>query len=286
MNGESLVTSYEERLFMGSLQEKKQNGCLEEEDLAEMRDYFYFKKEVLKRCLNMPPRLGSICKGEISDVFARAMRSFYLMAKDREMNRLKKLEKYIVKTYFADGFYMTISKLQALISSFDKSTFRRYRSRTGAGTSIEIEYRIKKDTVYKNGEVRGIEAYIINGKNKISIRKLGALTALAITDPGKKKVLSGMLKKSYPGLEGVLNIDLPSNLLELQPKTFKYINVETEDTESVSISCPEDILNFITDEIMLYLTSTFIGRNIAFEEIREMMDGDIKKVSQQAEPEL
>jgi len=37
---------------------------------------------------------------------------------------------------------------------------------------------------------------------------------------------------------------------------------------------------------MLYLTSTFIGRNIAFEEIREMMDGDIKKVSQQAEPEL
>ena len=63
MTGESLVTSYEERLFMGSLQEKKQNGCLEEEDLAEMRDYFYFKKEVLKRCLNMPPRLGSICKG-------------------------------------------------------------------------------------------------------------------------------------------------------------------------------------------------------------------------------
>ncbi|MDD2351310.1 MAG: hypothetical protein PHD08_07575 [Synergistaceae bacterium] len=251
-----------------------------------MRDYFYFKKEVLKRCLNMPPRLGSICKGEISDVFVRAMRSFHLMAKGREMNRLKKLEKYIVKTYFADGFYMTISKLQALIGSFNRSTFRRYRSRTGAGTSIEIEYRIKKDTVYKNGEVRGIEAYITNGRNKISVRKLGALTALAITDPNNKETLDGMLKKSYPGLEGVLNISLTGDLLRLQSESGKQISVNMEDEESISISCPEDILNFITDEIMLYLTSTFIGRNIAFEEIREMMDGDIKKVSQQAEPEL
>lgn len=289
MDNNVLVTSREERLFMGSLQEKRQNGSLEEEDLAEMRDYFYFKRAVLKRCLNLPPRLSMFCPEEKArkDAFAKIIYDFHCIALNIEMDRLKTLEKYIVRQYFADGFYMTISKIQSVISSFDHSSFRRYKNRTGAGTYIEIEYRVKKEILNNGKDIRGIEVNIKNGDHKISVPKVGALLAITLANPEKKDAVSDMFTKSYPGLEEILDANLIDHtMFNIQP-VIKNNTSTVVDGKSVSISCPVDIMNFLTDEIMLFLTSTFIGRNIAHEKICERIkELDAENKKQQVEPEL
>ncbi|MDD3045576.1 MAG: hypothetical protein PHF33_08990 [Candidatus Delongbacteria bacterium] len=293
----SIPTTQEERLFMASLTEKVQRDSLEEEDLAAARDYFFLKKTVAKRCFNIPPHFkkikgadkegGVVFEGEgritapgsedpkkISNLLKELSR-FFSYASRKEMSRLAELEDYVMETYFKDRFYMLISKIQGALESMDRKKTRVYRNRVDAANSVVLEYRISDNKSDPASNIfRGVDARVLIKEKGMPLSEFCSYIALVSKFPDMMKNLQNAFEKEAPELASVAEqVRLPEEAIKYADISFTCSERENEEMgkpEEIkkieAISCPKEVMEFIADEVLICLTSTFLGRNIAIAE--------------------
>ena len=293
----SIPTTQEERLFMASLTEKVQRNSLEEEDLAAARDYFSFKKAVAKRCFNIPPHFKkirgadkegetvfegesriTIPESEDPKKISRLLKElgrFFSYASRKELVRLGELENYVMETYFKDRFYMLVSKIQGALESMDSKRTRTYRNRVDAANSVVLEYRISDNKSDPASNIfRGVNAKVVVGEKGLPLSEFCSYIALVSKFPDTMKSLRGVFEKEAPGLASVAEqVCLPEDAIKHADISFTFSEKEGDDPERPEgmkkiedISCPSEIMEFIADEVLICLTSTFMGRNIAIAE--------------------